>query len=60
VAGERESLYDLARATRAYTRCQVYAKQVREAVKPPARRPEDLGLRPWLGDWGEWETLFEV
>jgi hypothetical protein len=56
---DRGLLYDLARATRAYTRCQVYAKQVCEAIDPPPSRPEHLGLRPWLGDWGEWETLFE-
>ena len=59
VTRDRESLYDLARATRAYTRCQVYAKQVCEAIDPPPNRPEHLGLRPWLGGWGEWETLYE-
>jgi hypothetical protein len=59
ITGDRESLYDLARATRAYTRCQVYAKQVCEAIDPPPSRPEHLGLKPWLGDWGEWETLYE-
>ena len=59
VTRDRESLYDLARATRAYTRCQVYAKQVCEAIDPPPSRPEHLGLRPWLGDWGDCETLFE-
>lgn len=54
VPAERDVLFHVARATRAFTRCQVYARQLREAVEPPASSPEDLGLRPWLGDWGEW------
>ena len=59
VSGERESVSHYAKATRAFTRCQVYAKQVHEAIVPPPSKPEDLGLRPWLGEWGDWDTLFE-
>ena len=59
VTEKRESIFGLSKATRAFTRCQVYAKQVCEAIAPPPARPEHLGLSPWLGDWGEWETYFE-
>ena len=59
VTKHRESISHYAKATRAFTRCQVYAKQVGEAIAPPPSRPEDLGLRPWLGDWGDWDTYFE-
>jgi hypothetical protein len=59
IADEREAVFSLARATRAYTRCQVYAKQVSEAITPPPSRPEHLGLRPWMGDGGDWDRFFE-
>jgi len=51
-----ESIYNLSKATRAFTRCQALAKQVYNALVPPATSPEALGLRPWFGDWGEWAT----
>ena len=38
------------------TRCQCYARQVYNALVEPAKRPEDLGLREWLGSWGDWEV----
>ncbi len=30
--------------------------QVYEALVPPATNPMHLGLRPFGGDWGRWET----
>jgi hypothetical protein len=51
-----DSVYNLSKATRAFTRCQALARQVYNALVPPATSPEDLGLRPWFGDWGEWAT----
>jgi len=59
VEAQRESVAQLAKATRAFTRCQVYARQLCETIVSPPSKPEDLGLKPWLGDWGQWETLFE-
>ena len=55
----RESVSHYAKATRAFTRCQVYAKQVLETIFPPPSKPEDLGLERWLGEWGDWDTYFE-
>jgi hypothetical protein len=51
-----ESLYNDAKALRAFTRCQAYANQVYEALVPPADNPTDLGLREWFGSWGQWES----
>ena len=51
-----ESMIRRAQAIRCYTRCQCYARQVYEAMIPPATRPEDLNLRSWFGNWGEWAT----
>jgi hypothetical protein len=39
-----------------FTRCQAHAAQVKEALVPPPTSPSDLGLRPFGGDWAEWET----
>ena len=49
-----ESVLNLGRAMRAYTSTQAHAKQVYEALVPPPAKPEDLGLREYLGPWGEW------
>jgi len=49
-----ESVLFLAKATRAFSRTQALAKQVFETLVPPPTRPEDLGLKPWLGAWGDW------
>ncbi len=51
-----ESVIKWAKAIRCFTRCQSYARQVYESLKPPAAHPEDLHLRPWFGNWGEWST----
>jgi len=56
VPAERDALFSFSRSTRAFTRCQVYARQLCEAVAPPASRPEDLGLKAWFGDWGDWSS----
>jgi len=42
-----ETIYIWGKAIRAFTRCQALAKQVHNALVPPATRPEDLDLRPW-------------
>jgi hypothetical protein len=39
-----EAVYEWARATRAFTRSQVRALQVNQALVPPPNTPEDLGL----------------
>lgn len=49
-----ESVLFLGKATRAFSRTQALAKQVYETLVPPPKRPEDLGLKPWLGAWGDW------
>ena len=49
-----DSLFNFSRATRGFTRAQALARQVYESLIPPPTKPEDLGLKPWLGDWGEW------
>jgi hypothetical protein len=54
--GGNEAVVKWARAVRCYTRCQCYARQVYNALVPPARCPEDLGLRQWHGNWGEWAS----
>jgi hypothetical protein len=43
-ATDNGALYDWARATRAFTRSQVRARQVSHALVPPPSKPEDLGL----------------
>jgi hypothetical protein len=56
-AGEtrgNEAVVKWAKAIRCWTRCQCYARQVYNALIPPATCPEDLGLRQWHGNWGEW------
>jgi hypothetical protein len=50
-----ESICNHAKALRAFTKCQAYAKQVHESLVPPAAKPEDLGLGEWFGSWGQWE-----
>ena len=44
------------KAATAFTRCQAHAMQVHEALVPPPTSPSDLGLRPFGGNWAEWET----
>jgi hypothetical protein len=43
-SGKGEPLRGLSRATRCYTRAQVRAMQVAEAIQPPPSRPQDFGL----------------
>lgn len=43
-ATEDETLYLYARATTHFTRCQAIARQVYNALMPPATTPEELGL----------------
>ena len=51
-AERNRGVYMWSKALRAYTRCQALAKQVYNALVPPAAKPEDLGLKPW-GFWNE-------
>lgn len=44
---EEEGIYYWAKATRAFTRCQLLARKVYYALVPPATKPSDLGLEPW-------------
>jgi hypothetical protein len=54
-SGNQAILY-FAQAATAFTRSQAHAKQVYNAIVPPATSPNDLGLKPWFGDWGKWVT----
>jgi hypothetical protein len=51
-----DSITNYAKALRAFTKCQAYAKQVYQTMGPPADDPTDLGLREWSGDWGVWKS----
>ena len=51
-----EYVYNVSKSLRSFTRCQALARKVYNALVPPATRPEELGLREWFGDWGEWVT----
>lgn len=51
-----DTLCALAKALRYLTRAQCLARKAYNALVPPARTPEDLGLQPWFGNWAEWET----
>ena len=50
----RESVNRWAKAIRCWTRAQCYARQVYDALVPPATCPKDLGLGQWHGACGEW------
>jgi len=56
LAEGREAIKLFSRAATAYTRCQARAEELVEALVPPATSPSDLKLRPFGGEWGEWET----
>ncbi len=56
LANGNEALLLFAKAATEYTRCQAHAMEVYEAILPPATSPTDLGLKPFGGDWAEWET----
>ena len=45
---EKEGVYYYAKATRAFLRCQLLARKIYNALVPPATRPSDLGLQPWM------------
>lgn len=51
-----EALAAFAKAATQYTRSQAHAMQVHEALVPQPTSPTDLGLRPFGGDWADWET----
>ena len=51
-----ENINDLAKASRYYFKAQALALQAYNSLVPPAKCPEDLGLREWFGSWGDWAT----
>jgi hypothetical protein len=54
-SNKKESICKLAKALRAFTKSQGYARQVYESLVLPPNKPTDLGLREWFGKWGQWE-----
>ena len=55
----REAVLLFSKATTQFTRAQAHAMQIYEALNPPPKNPQDLGLKPFGGDWGVWETKFK-
>ncbi len=55
-----EAVVLFSRAITAYTRAQAHALEIHEALVPPATNPQDLGLKPFGGDWGKWETKYKL
>jgi hypothetical protein len=55
-----ESICHYGKATRGFTRCQAYARQVYESLVIPPCKPTDLGLGEWSGSWGQWESYASV
>ncbi|MFC2158349.1 C45 family autoproteolytic acyltransferase/hydrolase [Acidobacteriota bacterium] len=53
--GDRQLLL-LAKSATNFSRSQAHAMQVYEAMAPAPTSPSDLGLKPFGGDWAEWET----
>ena len=54
-SGNKANFY-YAKAATAYTRSQAHALQVYEALVPAPTSPADLGLKPFGGEWAQWET----
>lgn len=46
----------LAKALRFYVKCQALSRHVTESLEGAPSCPSDLGLKEWMGDWGDWET----
>jgi hypothetical protein len=44
-------------AATAFTRSQAHARQLYNALVPPASKPEDLGLNPYGANWAEWAGI---
>ena len=49
-----KAMCDYGRALRAFARCQALANQVYGSLVPQPVSPTDLGLKEWMGPWGEW------
>jgi len=60
LASGNQALSYFAQAATAFTRSQAHALQVYEALVSPPTSPSDLGLRPFGGVWGEWESKVRV
>ena len=56
LADSKSKLYLLAKSVTFFSRSQAHATQVYEALVPAPTSPSDLGLKPFGGDWAEWET----
>jgi len=54
-----QSIISWGKAVRCFTRTQAFARQVYQSLVPPPKRPEDLDLRQWHGNWGDWATRGE-
>ncbi len=56
LASGSQKLVYFAKAATNYTRSQVHALQVYEALVPAPTSPSDLGLKSFGEDWAVWET----
>ncbi len=56
LANSSRQLYLFAKSATYFSRSQAHAMQVYEALVPAPTSPSDLGLKPFGGDWAEWET----
>jgi len=56
LANSSSQLFLFAKSATYFSRSQAHAVQVYEALVPAPTSPSDLGLKPFGGDWAEWET----
>jgi hypothetical protein len=56
LTNSNNQLYLFAKSATFFSRSQAHAMQVYEALVPAPTSPSDLGLKPFGGDWAEWET----
>lgn len=56
LADSHEAMLLYSRAVTAFTRAQAHALEIYAALNPPPTCPSDLGLKPFGGNWGAWET----
>jgi len=55
-ADEKEAIGYFSEAATKFARAQAHASQVYEVLHPAPTSPTDLGLKPFGGEWAEWET----
>lgn len=56
LAEGNDAITKMSKAVTAFARSQAHAAQVVDALIPPPTSPSDLGLKPFGGDWAQWET----